>query len=90
MKALRQEDNREIRDQLSTIHHEILTITGNGNRGRIDMLGDRLSSVEGGFTALVDQVKNLEKRLWSVAIKIDGVLAGLAVLTELAMKHFGI
>jgi len=81
--------------QVDRLHREVTKLTGNGHRGRIDDLvaGQAemrawASAIDGRFDRLERFIDKTERRVWSLAAKVAGVVGTVGILTTILVAFF--
>jgi hypothetical protein len=99
--AFHKDWREEQSDLLQRIEREITKLTGNGNRGKMDDLSNRLFSIEKlliDHTArsessqhrierLEETTKMLENRLFSTSLKVAGAIGVFAIIFQLTWDY---
>lgn len=90
----------DIKGDLNSIKKEILTLTGNGNRGKIDALQDDLGEIrrllaevsvtektyDERLSAVETSMDKFNNQMWSLGFKLGTIIGTLTILSQIVMK----
>jgi hypothetical protein len=85
--------HKEDAESLKRIEQEILKLTGNGNKGKIDILSDHVARLEASqhrIERLEKATEELEDRIYTTSLKVAGAIGLVTIIAHYLLSAAGL